>query len=74
MSGCKHEKLKVDTFTDKAGLPAQKVFTFLRCVACGEIFPIKPDNKVEYTGALSRISEDLKYINQTLSTITGKLK
>lgn len=74
MLDCKHELLKADTFIDKPGLPTQKVFTFLRCKACGSIFPISPEHHENTSSNLNNIEKALIYINQTLSFIKDKLK
>jgi len=72
MSDCKHEQLQADTFIDKAGLPAQKIFNFLRCKACGEIFPISPERSEHTPIELKDILKSLISINNTLSGIRDK--
>jgi hypothetical protein len=74
MPDCKHEQLRADTFIDRPGLPTQKVFTFLRCKACGSIFPISPDRHDNISGALAMIEKSIIFVNQTLNKILDKSK
>jgi hypothetical protein len=69
---CRHPKLKFDSFTDKPGVPAQQTFSFLRCIDCGEIFPLSPAKHEKSLDKLAAIEQLLKDIKQHLLEINRK--
>lgn len=74
MPDCKHESLKVETLFENEGKENQRRFSFVRCILCGNIFPIQPELKNSTDYHLKNITEQLKYIQQDFCKIKDKIK